>query len=279
LLKKFPEFDSLPAAQRGRIHIVGANEYFARPGPRIVDSLEILAGILHPEHFPEFIASPGAVRASGMSCPEFSRPNQNKVRPIPSNSDYIRRGKNMKSLALIIAIGLGMALAAVAQTTDKKQEPNPQPRAKTKTEENVKAKPATTKQSVQPNERDGTRTNVDQNVSINKGARMKSKEKLGGNALFRRSRVNVETGAVSHSTTLFRSGRETHESLSLHRGFRDRSDVHFSIGTHPREWSLRTYSIVVMDGFHYYLGDNGCSHPPYGFDRSCNYPDGVVFCE
>ena len=54
LLKKFPRFDSLPAARKGRIHIVDATAYFARPGPRIVDSLEILAGIIHPEHFPEF---------------------------------------------------------------------------------------------------------------------------------------------------------------------------------------------------------------------------------
>ena len=54
LLRKFPGFDSLPAAQNGRIHLVNASAYFARPGPRIVDSLEILAGILHPDEFPEF---------------------------------------------------------------------------------------------------------------------------------------------------------------------------------------------------------------------------------
>ena len=54
LLRTFPGFDSLPAAQNGRIHLVNASAYFARPGPRIVDSLEILAGILHPNEFPEF---------------------------------------------------------------------------------------------------------------------------------------------------------------------------------------------------------------------------------
>jgi len=54
LLTKFPHFESLPAAKDGRIHAVDASAYFARPGPRIVDSLEILAGILHPELFPEF---------------------------------------------------------------------------------------------------------------------------------------------------------------------------------------------------------------------------------
>jgi iron complex transport system substrate-binding protein len=54
LLRSFPKFDSLPAARRDEIYLVDASAYFARPGPRIVDSLEILAGILHPEEFPEF---------------------------------------------------------------------------------------------------------------------------------------------------------------------------------------------------------------------------------
>jgi iron complex transport system substrate-binding protein len=54
LLRSFPKFDALPAARRGEIFLVDASAYFARPGPRIIDSLEILAGILHPKEFPEF---------------------------------------------------------------------------------------------------------------------------------------------------------------------------------------------------------------------------------
>jgi len=54
VLRRFPNFDSLPAAREGEIYLVNASAYFARPGPRIVDSLEILAGILHPEQFPNF---------------------------------------------------------------------------------------------------------------------------------------------------------------------------------------------------------------------------------
>jgi iron complex transport system substrate-binding protein len=54
LLRSLPDFDSLPAARGGEIHLVDASAYFARPGPRIVDSLEILAGILHPRKFGEF---------------------------------------------------------------------------------------------------------------------------------------------------------------------------------------------------------------------------------
>src|SRR6058998_1748987 len=54
ILRGFPDFNSLPAARRGEIYLVDASAYFARPGPRIVDSVEILAGILHPREFPEF---------------------------------------------------------------------------------------------------------------------------------------------------------------------------------------------------------------------------------
>ena len=56
LLRRFPGFSSLPAAESGQVYVVNASAYFARPGPRIVDSLEILAGILHPTEFPEFVS-------------------------------------------------------------------------------------------------------------------------------------------------------------------------------------------------------------------------------
>jgi iron complex transport system substrate-binding protein len=67
LLRRFPHFDSLSAARSHEIYLVDASAYFARPGPRIVDSLEILAGILHPEEFPGFVSrkcdDPRVVRA------------------------------------------------------------------------------------------------------------------------------------------------------------------------------------------------------------------------
>src|SRR5581483_8862232 len=66
LLRSFPDFESLPAARDGEIYLVNASAYFARPGPRIVDSLEILAGILHPNEFPEFVSvGPDDSRVSG----------------------------------------------------------------------------------------------------------------------------------------------------------------------------------------------------------------------
>jgi iron complex transport system substrate-binding protein len=51
LLEQKPGWSSLPAVAKGRVYIVDASAYFSRPGPRIVDSLEILAAIIHPELF------------------------------------------------------------------------------------------------------------------------------------------------------------------------------------------------------------------------------------
>jgi iron complex transport system substrate-binding protein len=39
----------LPAVRHGRVFAVNANAYFSRPGPRLVEGLHILAGLLHPE--------------------------------------------------------------------------------------------------------------------------------------------------------------------------------------------------------------------------------------
>jgi iron complex transport system substrate-binding protein len=35
------------------VYAVDATSYFSRPGPRIVDGLEILAWAIHPDAFPE----------------------------------------------------------------------------------------------------------------------------------------------------------------------------------------------------------------------------------
>jgi iron complex transport system substrate-binding protein len=51
LLSQRPEWQKLHAVQSGRVYITDGNSYFNRPGPRLVDSLEILAEIMHPEIF------------------------------------------------------------------------------------------------------------------------------------------------------------------------------------------------------------------------------------
>jgi iron complex transport system substrate-binding protein len=48
-----PEFADTPAVRNGNVFAVDATSYFSRPGPRIVDGLEILAWAVHPEAYPE----------------------------------------------------------------------------------------------------------------------------------------------------------------------------------------------------------------------------------
>jgi iron complex transport system substrate-binding protein len=50
-LTEKPGFSELRAVQQGRVALTDGNQYFNRPGPRLVESLEILAEILHPKHF------------------------------------------------------------------------------------------------------------------------------------------------------------------------------------------------------------------------------------
>ena len=50
-LTQQPEWQRLQAVRTNEVYIVDGNQYFNRPGPRLVDSLEIVAEILHPELF------------------------------------------------------------------------------------------------------------------------------------------------------------------------------------------------------------------------------------
>jgi iron complex transport system substrate-binding protein len=41
----------LPAVREGHVYALDGNSYFSRPGPRVVDGIEILAHTLHPDRF------------------------------------------------------------------------------------------------------------------------------------------------------------------------------------------------------------------------------------
>jgi iron complex transport system substrate-binding protein len=51
LLTGKPGWRELKAAKEDRVFVADGNQYFNRPGPRLVESLEILAELLHPELF------------------------------------------------------------------------------------------------------------------------------------------------------------------------------------------------------------------------------------
>jgi iron complex transport system substrate-binding protein len=51
LLASKPGWSDLPAVKDGKVFAVDANAYFARPGPRLVDGVELLAHLIHPDLF------------------------------------------------------------------------------------------------------------------------------------------------------------------------------------------------------------------------------------
>ncbi len=50
-LERRPQWSKLKAVRAGRVFAVDGNAYFNRSGPRLVESLEILARLLHPQLF------------------------------------------------------------------------------------------------------------------------------------------------------------------------------------------------------------------------------------
>ena len=50
-LRIMPKWANLKAVQNGDVFLTDGNQYFNRPGPRLVDSLEILMEILYEDKF------------------------------------------------------------------------------------------------------------------------------------------------------------------------------------------------------------------------------------
>jgi iron complex transport system substrate-binding protein len=62
----------LPAVQSDRVYVTDGSQYFSRPGPRLVDSLEILAHALHPtvHELPTGLPAPTRVTKYAVGCHE-----------------------------------------------------------------------------------------------------------------------------------------------------------------------------------------------------------------
>jgi iron complex transport system substrate-binding protein len=54
-----PFLSEIQAVRRGRVFALDASAYFSRPGPRVIDGIEILAEIFDPEAFVD-LAPPGS---------------------------------------------------------------------------------------------------------------------------------------------------------------------------------------------------------------------------
>jgi iron complex transport system substrate-binding protein len=66
ILHAAPGWDDLPAVQRGDVWILDGSAYVSRPGPRLADTVELLAQCLHPDVFGTPPAE-AVVRASGIA--------------------------------------------------------------------------------------------------------------------------------------------------------------------------------------------------------------------
>jgi iron complex transport system substrate-binding protein len=62
ILRSYPGWATLSCVRSGRVFVVDGSAYFSRPGPRLIDSLEILAQILHPDVHPRRPDLPKAIR-------------------------------------------------------------------------------------------------------------------------------------------------------------------------------------------------------------------------
>jgi iron complex transport system substrate-binding protein len=58
-----PNWPKLRAVQDGEVYLTDGNQYMNRPGPRVVESLQILAEILHPDQFEPELQGVGWQRA------------------------------------------------------------------------------------------------------------------------------------------------------------------------------------------------------------------------
>jgi iron complex transport system substrate-binding protein len=52
VLRDVTGWSELPAVRDGRVYVTDGASYFSRPGPRLVDSLELLAHVIHPDVHP-----------------------------------------------------------------------------------------------------------------------------------------------------------------------------------------------------------------------------------
>ena len=67
--------EELAELDAGHVVAVDASAYFSRPGPRLIDGLELLAHVLHPERVPD-LRPP---RSRSRSSPSAPRPEHSPV--------------------------------------------------------------------------------------------------------------------------------------------------------------------------------------------------------
>ncbi|MEM6672859.1 MAG: cobalamin-binding protein [Planctomycetota bacterium] len=72
VLRKTLPWDEWSAVQNGRVYVADGNAFFNRPGPRLVESAEILAACIHPE-----------------ACADLARKHEGSVRRIAPDGAFV----------------------------------------------------------------------------------------------------------------------------------------------------------------------------------------------
>lgn len=62
LLLENPQFNSLSCMRNKRVYVADGNQYFNRPGPRIVESMQMLAEMLYPDQFSSGLKGTGFIQ-------------------------------------------------------------------------------------------------------------------------------------------------------------------------------------------------------------------------
>lgn len=74
LLETHPGWNELTAVRNNRVFIADGNQYFNRPGPRLVESLQILAELFYPEGFYFGHEGKGWIRSASDGSPRANEP-------------------------------------------------------------------------------------------------------------------------------------------------------------------------------------------------------------
>lgn len=86
ILASYCGFDSLTCVRANQVYVIDGHAYFNRPGPRLVDSLEILAHALHPDLHP---LPSGLAPACRLTDDQLQRASKNDQ---PSDEAALTRG-------------------------------------------------------------------------------------------------------------------------------------------------------------------------------------------
>src|SRR3970282_665554 len=86
-LESKPGFVQMKAVRTGRVFVADGGAYFSRPGPRLVDSLELLAETLHPSSDPLAKALPA------VDDRPHRRPRRRDIPSLGQTADPVSAGR------------------------------------------------------------------------------------------------------------------------------------------------------------------------------------------